>query len=120
MSARLQRIERKWWWGIPLAPLGYLFHQRILWDEDCWSPNHEYYIVRKESPLSWAFSRVESKYGWFLVFDKTGRLLYRWDDDLNIHVGVPYSLGDSVVLTNVGHFDLPTDGGRDGTHRSCF
>lgn len=122
MSIILRWIKRKPWWSIPLGLLlgiGYVFNQGIPWDDNCWSPNHEYYIVRKESVMSALWSGFGFEYGWVLIYDKHHNLLHRRDIDLNIQGG-PFWRGDLLRMWGQEPFRLPTNGGEGDFQRICY
>ncbi len=123
MSAISCWRKRKWWWLsllLLVVGLGIGLQRGVSFGSQCWSPNHEYYIVRKESLLSAVLARMGDEHGWLLIYDKHGNLLHRWDAELNVHGGGPYWLGKSVILPNDGIFHLPISGGDGGLRRICF
>ncbi|WP_157160286.1 hypothetical protein [Cupriavidus sp. BIS7] len=93
----------------------------ILYDDDCWSPNHEYFMVRKQTLFSALFSRYGDEEGWILIYDKYSNFVHRWDGGLSGYGG-PWWLGKKVVIMNEPQATLilPTDGGDGDLNRICY
>ena len=98
--------------------------------EYCYSPNHEYYITRWQSP--WA-SYTDEMFvrGTAKLYDKTGKLLYSNKTDLSFEFG-PWWIDDpagrrsSVVYQGTEKpgwgYNLPSSPGHDysGPSRKCY
>ncbi|AZG13037.1 MULTISPECIES: hypothetical protein [Cupriavidus] len=97
------------------------FQRGVPYDDDCWSPNHEYFMVRKESLVSSWTWRHEDREGWVLIYDKYGNLVHRWDGALNTEGG-PWWFGTEVHIFNKPQatLHLPTDAGMSDFHRLCY
>jgi len=98
----------------------FITKQGILYDDDCWSPNHEYFLVRKQTLLSFMIDRRSDAEGWMLFYDKYGNLVHRWDGDLRTDGG-PWWHGNSVVILNQpqAQLRLPSDAGEAEFGRVC-
>jgi len=117
-------IKRRLWWmllAIFIGGVSYAVKRGILFDDDCWSPNHEYFMVRKQSLWSAMFSQFGYEEGWVLVYDKYGNLVHRWDGDLTTQGG-PFWTGNEVLILNKpeASLRLPTDAGEGDLNRICY
>ncbi|MDT6962177.1 MULTISPECIES: hypothetical protein [unclassified Cupriavidus] len=97
------------------------FQRGAPYDDECWSPNHEYFMVRRESLVSSWTSRHGDRDGWVLIYDKYGKLLHRWDGGLSSEGG-PWWSGTAIHFFNEPQatLDLPTDAGRTDLVRLCY
>jgi hypothetical protein len=98
----------------------------------CYSPNHEYYVVRRQS---WWNSKFDQTYvrGTAKLYDKTGKLLYSDKTYLSLEAG-PWWVDDaagkrpSVVYQSTEKpgwgYDLPSSPGIDYSvgqnNRKCY
>jgi hypothetical protein len=117
-------LKQRWCLVLAAACVGLAipaFKRGVSFGDDCWSPNHEYFMVRKQTLLSALFSRLGDEEGWILVYDKYGKLLHRWDGGLSGYGG-PWWLGKKVVFMNEPQATLllPTDGGDGNLDRICY
>ncbi|MDR2924535.1 MAG: hypothetical protein LBU76_01020 [Azoarcus sp.] len=97
--------------------------------EYCYSPNHEYYVLRWQSPWSATTDQLHVK-GTAKLYDKTGKLLYSSKTDLSEEFGPiwgDYSDGRSVVFYGGTEepgwgYDLPSSPGHDYSmpNRKCY
>jgi hypothetical protein len=78
----------------------------------CYSPNHEYYIVRYESIVSHKFIRRNEVLGTAKLYNKEGKLLYSAKALLDLEYG-PFWFGDSVAYfaSPEWYFKTPTPTG---------
>jgi hypothetical protein len=110
-------------------------YPRYEWgDEICYSPNHEYYIVRLQTPFSALFSS-DPLYtiGTAKLYDKSGKLLYKGKTLLDGEAGPMWAgaeinkpcvffvgLADGVDSRD-WWYDLPTSPGvRSNYRQRCF
>ena len=117
-------IKRRLWWmllAIFIGGVSYAVKRGILFDDDCWSPNHEYFMEVRESWLSKVFFSRDREEGWIFVYDKHGRLYHRYDGPLS-KLGGPWWLGKKILIMNKPEamLELPTDAGDSRLKGVCF
>ncbi|WP_157160285.1 hypothetical protein [Cupriavidus sp. BIS7] len=117
-------IRRRWYLLLAAALVGIFIHlskRGVLYDDDCWSPNHEFFMVRKQTVASALLSRRGDENGWVLIYDKHGNLVHRWDGDLSTEGG-PFWSGDAVNILNQPQalLPLPVDGGDSDRIHLCY
>ena len=103
--------------------------------ERCYSPNHEYYIVRLHTPIRALLTiTLEPDFGTAKLYDKSGKLLYSGKTLLDFQAGPHWSAGwhgekSSVFfMGNLGEekpdggwgVDLPTSPGDITPLRNCY
>jgi hypothetical protein len=62
-------------------------------EERCYSPNHEYYVVRLQTPFNALVADPLYVRGTAELYDKTGRLLYSGKTDLDYDAGPTWAEG---------------------------
>ncbi len=117
-------LRRHWFWAALLLGVGaiaYKSRQGVPLGKACWSPNHEYFMVRRQALTSTLYSEPGFEIGWVLIYDKHGNVVHRWDGELN-PAGGPFWRGKSVTITSQpeASLDLPTDGGEGDLNRNCY
>ncbi|WP_153946346.1 hypothetical protein [Cupriavidus sp. U2] len=88
---------------------------------NCWSPNGEYFLVRRQTLTSAVISEPDFETGWILIFDKYGNLIHRWDGSLH-PAGGPFWDDDAVIVGGVDGavLPLPTAAGNGDLARRCY
>ncbi|MDR2207670.1 MAG: hypothetical protein LBE22_01655 [Azoarcus sp.] len=87
----------------------------------CYSPNHEYFIKRYQTPFEAIQDQLYAD-GYAILYDKTGKKIYEG----KTHIGNdnPYWFDDSVAFfgsSDEWYYKLPSSpGAHPETHKGCF
>jgi hypothetical protein len=78
-------------------------YPRYEWgDEICYSPNHEYYIVRLQTPFNALFNDTLYTVGTAKLYDKHSKLLYKGKAYLSMDAGPNWVAGQQPGVSFIG------------------
>lgn len=98
----------------------------------CYSPNHAYYVTRHQTPWQVMTTRSQSEFGTARLFDRSGKLLYENETDINGEFGPEWLSGfendpmhpPKVFYQGIAEpgwtFTLPESPGIGQMNRNCY